>query len=115
MFVRQFNDYSLFTADKLKAIHETGYDKPYDINLLDWIGALFRKDIHPQKTSRFWCSALVGFVLTKVGILAPETDWSIMRPCDFALDGERLNYIGDVRLKDIESLIASAKDIFYEP
>ena len=32
----------------------------------------------PQKTDRFWCSALCGFIYTKCGLLDPKTDWSIL-------------------------------------
>ena len=93
-FVRKPKYYNVFTTEKLKEIHETVYDAPYDINVMDWIYAFFRKDKQPQKTSRFWCSALVGYILTKCGILKEDTDWSIMYPSDFSLSGENLNYKG---------------------
>ena len=76
----------------MKEIHDIVYDKPYDIVPKDWIEALFRKDDKPQKTDRFWCSALVGFIYTKVGILDKSTDWSVMRPSDFSVDLENLNF-----------------------
>tara|TARA_Y100000590_G_scaffold294719_1_gene332110 strand:+ start:303 stop:932 length:630 start_codon:yes stop_codon:yes gene_type:complete len=101
-YVRKFNDYSLFTEEALKEVHDIAYCKPYDINPRDWILALFQWDPTPQLTNRFWCSAFVGLILTKVGILEPETDWTIMRPCDFALDGENLNYNCDVKLLEEE-------------
>ncbi len=101
-FVRKFNDYSLFTEEALKEVHEIAYCKPYDINPRDWIDALFQTDPTPQLTNRFWCSAFVGLILTKVGILVSETDWTIMRPCDFALDGENLHYDKDVKLESEE-------------
>ena len=103
VFVRKFNDYSAFKPEKLKVAYDLSYSKPYDINPKDWIYALFQKDIDPQHTSSFWCSALVGFILVKVGILKADTDWSIMRPCDFALDGENLNYTEETKLLDFES------------
>ena len=110
-FVRKFNDYSLFTDDKLKEVHQVAYDKPYDINPRDWIGALFGNDKHPQHTYSFWCSAFVGFVLTKVGILDSETDWSILRPCDFAIDGENLNWSSDVKLLPEEYKLLTRKSV----
>ena len=57
-----------FQSKTLREIHDTVYDKPYDIVPLDWIEALFRLDTEPQKTNRFWCSALVGYIYTKCGI-----------------------------------------------
>ena len=83
---------NLFTKSKLKQIHDVVYLRPYDINPYDWIQAFFRSDINPRKTDRFWCSALVGYIYTECGILNANTDWSILRPSDFSLDGEDLNY-----------------------
>lgn len=102
IFVRRFSDICLFTNDKLKEAHTIAYDKPYDVYPKDWIEAFKQKDPNPQKTDRFWCSAFVGFVLTKIGILQSYTDWSIMRPCDFALDGEDLKYASDTKLEPVE-------------
>ena len=62
--------------------------------------ALFQKDPEPQKTSRFWCSALVGYIYTNCGLLKSDTDWSIMRPNDFSLAGEKLNFTENVKLSD---------------
>ena len=91
----------------MREIHEVVYDKPYDINPRDWVNALFRRDNHPQQTDSFWCSAFVGYVLTKIGILDSETDWTIMRPSDFALDGENLNYSSYVKLQNEEFKLLS--------
>tara|TARA_Y100000590_G_scaffold179768_1_gene204912 strand:+ start:9842 stop:10471 length:630 start_codon:yes stop_codon:yes gene_type:complete len=77
---------STFTETKLKEIHDVVYNKPYDINPKDWILAIFRRDTEPQKTNRFWCSALVGYIYTKLGILEENTDWSILRPSDFSME-----------------------------
>lgn len=91
-YVRRLEDNSIFTDKVLKQIHEKVYNVPYDINPIDWVLAFFKKDIHPQKVTRFWCSAFVGYILTRVGVLKRNTDWSIMYPSDFALDGENLEY-----------------------
>ena len=91
-YVRRLEDNSIFTDKVLKQIHEKVYNVPYDINPIDWLLAFFKKDIHPQKITRFWCSAFVGYILTRVGVLKKNTDWSIMYPSDFALDGENLEY-----------------------
>jgi hypothetical protein len=101
-FIRKLKNKSVFTNEKLKEIHSVAYDKPYDINILDWIYALFRKDKQPQKTSRFWCSAFVGYIFVKCNILKEDTDWSIMYPNDFSLSGENLNYKSDNKLIENE-------------
>ena len=104
IFVRRVEcEDSLFSPENLLKVHKVVYDKPYDIVPTDWIGALFRKDSRPQKTDRFWCSALIGYIYTKCGLLDENTDWSILRPSDFSLAGESLHFTGDVRLSNSES------------
>ena len=73
-----------FNNANLKNIHNIVYDKPYDIVPKDWIDAIKRQDTDPQKTDRFWCSALVGYIYTKCNVLSNNTDWSILRPSDFS-------------------------------
>jgi len=94
-----------FTEEKLLEIHKIVYEKPYDIMPQDWIQALFRKDSHPQKTNRFWCSALVAYIYTKCGVLNEYTDWSIVRPSDFSLMGENLNFNSNYQLSKEETRI----------
>lgn len=89
-----------FNKEKLKEIHSIVYDKPYDIMPMDWIRALIKIDNKPQKTNRFWCSALIGYIYTKCGILNENTDWTIIRPSDFSLDGENLNYLSEGKLEN---------------
>ena len=93
---------NLFTTEKLLQIHEIVYDKIYDIIPTDQIEAVFRRDDNPQKTSRFWCSALVGYIYTQCGCLHPGTDWSMIRPSDFVED--YLQYINDIELSELTEL-----------
>ena len=95
----------IFNDELLKDIHKKVYDKPYDIVPTDWIEALFRVDTNPQKTDRFWCSALVGYIYTRVGILNMDTDWSILRPNDFSLDGQNLKYSGLCNLENSQNIL----------
>ncbi len=93
VFLRRIEcDDSHFTEENLKKVHSVVYDKPYDIVPKDWIQALFKKDSRPQKTDRFWCSALVGYIYTKCGILDPGTDWSKLSPNDFSLSGQSVTF-----------------------
>ena len=92
----------LFTTEKLSQIHEIVYNKVYDIIPRDWIEAAFRREDNPQKTSRFWCSALVGYIYTQCGCLHPDTDWSLLRPSDFKED--YLEYINGVSMNPIERI-----------
>ena len=86
---------STFNNKKLSKIHNVVYDKPYDLVPTDWIQALVQKDSHPQKTSRFWCSALIGYIYTQCGILNKNTDWTILRPSDFSLVAKILILLTD--------------------
>lgn len=95
-------NFKCFTDENLKKVHEVVYNKPYDFVPKDWLEALIRKDSEPQKTDRFWCSALVGYIYTKCGILDEDTDWSILRPSDFSLAGEKLTFINGNRLENFE-------------
>tara|TARA_B100001989_G_C24528657_1_gene460245 strand:- start:132 stop:740 length:609 start_codon:yes stop_codon:yes gene_type:complete len=92
-YLRSINcDNEKFSVSNLSNVHEVVYKKPYDICPLDWVEAFLGVDINSQKTSRYWCSALVGYIYTKCGILDQETDWSILKPSDFSLDGENLSF-----------------------
>ena len=103
VIIRQINCGSWnFNDIKLKEINNIEYNKPYDIIPTDWFQALISKDINPQKTNRFWCSALVGYIYTKSGILDNSTDWSILRPSDFSLDGENLKFNKNCNLEKSE-------------
>ena len=93
----------IFSANNMLDVYQRHNNvNAYDINPKDWVEALFRIDFDPQKTGRFFCSALVGYVYTKLGILEPNTDWSILRPSDFAIEDENqhINYINGFTLDD---------------
>lgn len=94
IYVRKIKDgKSNINNEKLKEIHKIVYDKPYDICPKDWIEAINRKDSNPQKTDRFWCSALVCYILVQLGFLDKETDWSMMRPCDLSSTTNFLKFV----------------------
>jgi len=107
IYVRRVNCNPLFFSSKhLTDIHKVVYNKRYDVDIVDWIEGIEQKDIEPQKTNSFWCSALVGYIYTKCGLLDPETDWSILRPSDFTLKyNGHLKFINNVVLDDSEEQI----------
>jgi hypothetical protein len=86
--------------EQLEIIHKKVHNKPYDINIFDWLGAYKRYDFTPQKTDRFWCSALIGYIYTKLNIIYPTTDWSILRPSDFSYDKENLVFLNGSLLEE---------------
>ena len=89
----------------LNQIHKDVYNKPYDLLITDWIKAFIQKNNNPQRTDMFWCSALVGYIYTKCGILKEDTDWTILRPCDFSLSSENLTYLNNSYLDNTETRI----------
>ena len=78
--------------ERLSAAHEEVHHKPYDLNPLDWIRAEWNL-IHPleintayQKTSSFWCSALLCYLYGRLGLLEEEMDWSLIAPREFSAE-----------------------------
>jgi hypothetical protein len=86
----------------LKKIHQVVFDKPYDTALSDWIEMYYKKDPNPQKTSRFVCSALVGYIYTQVGLLPEDTDWSMLCPNFFSSENPTMRLRHDARLSTEE-------------
>ena len=94
IYVRRLNKGDTrINTDKLTKIHNVVYNKPYDIDIKDWLEAWDRKDSEPQKTSRFWCSALVAYILVQFGFLDEKTDWSIIRPVDLSSHSTYLDFL----------------------
>lgn len=83
----------IITEDKLKIVHTAVHNKPYDMVPFDWLGGIISYDPEPQKNDRFWCSSLVGFLYSHLGIIHPSIDWSILRPCDFSPEHENLSFV----------------------
>ncbi len=88
----------IFNNEKLKEIHKVVYDKPYDVVVTDWIEAYCKKDRHPQKTSRFFCSAFLGYVYTKLGLFDDTLDWSILYPSYFSTENKTLSLLHEAIL-----------------
>lgn len=77
---------------------KTAYNKvkncPYDLNPCDWIKCYFDEpktleqieatNQRDQKTTTFWCSALVSFVLVVSGFLDKSVPWTVITPYDYS-------------------------------
>ena len=96
-----------FSDKDIMRIHAKVYDKPYDIIPTDWIHALFHIPMH-RRTDTFYCSAFVSYILTQVGILSSDTDWTIVSPEDLSSSGTflkwNISYSPDVVYKDCGDL-----------
>ena len=80
--------------DKLKSIILNVDGIPYDLNPKDWIGARFNIKVIHRQSIRFFCSALVAYVLTNLNMLNTDTDWTIIAPREYSYyEKKRLNFI----------------------
>lgn len=81
--------------EKLINIHKIIHNKPYDFDLVDWIKAALHIDKpdnkKEQKTNSFWCSALVSFVMCKLGFLNKDIPWSIISPKQLGTENKKTN------------------------
>ena len=85
---------ALQLQDGIKAAYAKVKACPYDLNPCDWIRCYFdeRKTLerieannnHNQKTTSFWCSALITFVLAMSGFLDKSVPWTVITPYDFS-------------------------------
>lgn len=65
---------------KLKNIILQTDTKKYDLNPIDWIKAEFNINIGVRKVDRFFCSALVAYIMEQVGHLDKDIDWTYVAP-----------------------------------
>jgi len=96
--------HKIFNINVLREIHQVVYDKPYDVVVADWIEAYCQKDNKPQKTSRFWCSALIGYIYTKLTLLRSDLDWSILTPSFFSNENKSFSMLHGAKLEKEEQI-----------
>jgi hypothetical protein len=99
----------------IKAAYLKTKSCPYDLNPIDWIKCYFdeSKTLEQidasnqcvQKTTSFWCSALVSFILVAGGFLDKTVPWTVITPYDFSafckqrrLTFKYCNFDADVKL-----------------
>ena len=94
VYVRRASPGAAKLFENMKALQDLNAETKhifYDINPCDWIAALFRWRWFKRTTQRFYCSAFVSYILTQLGILPPNTDWTIVSPA--LLSSEKPNSI----------------------
>ena len=68
----------------IEKIYNEIQNKPYDINIWDWIKAYLKIDIgNEHKTNKFWCSALSAFIYNKMNFLK-DVPCTIISPKNFS-------------------------------
>lgn len=92
-----------FFYQKLEELHTIIHNKPYNVNLEDWLVAKLSLDEFDVKslnkcckrgnnTSSFWCSALVTYLYFNLGLLHnKEICWNYIAPKEFTKEGN--NYL----------------------
>lgn len=77
--------------EKLKKIHKVVHGKSYDLDILDFLGANEQIEIsngwfskYSKKTTSFFCSALVGYIYSHLGLLPADTEWTKCEPKTFS-------------------------------
>ena len=91
---------------KLKIIHNTIHNKPYDLNVFDFImtklgitkcdqGSFKYKLLNwigynPRKLDKMYCSSLVAYVYTELGLLDKDTRWTDIFPYYFSSENPNL-------------------------
>lgn len=91
-----------YIEDKIKDIHLMVHNKPYDINICDFLMASVNVKYveEPEKPSKwaimnwlkpnhtrndtYFCSGLVGFIYTYLGLLPSSTKWTECTPAFFS-------------------------------
>ena len=92
--IRFLEPNALQLQDGIKAAYDRVKACPYDLNPCDWIKCYFDEhkpleqieanDHNTQKTTSFWCSALISFVLVVAGVLDKSVPWTMITPYDFS-------------------------------
>ena len=71
---------------KLRKILLKTDSKSYDFDVNDWIKARFDVKIGKRKTNKFFCSALVGYLMEKVKQIHSDIDWTYLSPRRFSVN-----------------------------
>lgn len=93
---------------KLSDIHKNIHNKPYDLNIFDWISAKSNldKEILPnplyKQTKEFWCSALVSYVFHELELIKEDINWTLIAPREYSSDeGKYIHFVCQV---DVEKM-----------
>lgn len=84
--------YDRFTPERLRLLHDAVYGKHYDLDIGHWLAGLVHRLI-PRTTRQFFCSAFVSYALTQVGVLDPDTDWTVVSPAMLSSSCHRLKWL----------------------
>jgi len=90
---------------KLRDAHTIVHNLPYDFDLFDWVNAAgfsWFNCLNPceslckrQRVDKFWCSALVSYILVQLNLLPFNTPWTDISPRDLGSEkgGKNIHFI----------------------
>ena len=88
-------------TQRIKEVHHLVHHKPYDLNPIDWVKGLFNIEIgEVQKKNTFWCSALLGYIYSYLGLLPDTLPWSLISPSEFSSESKVLKFQNCILVKD---------------
>jgi len=101
LFLRKLiNKKNKLNPEVLQKIHESVYDKPYDLNIIDWIDVYYKIQLNKPTIDRFFCSAFIGFIYYQSNIINKNINWDLLKPEDFAPEGKYIiwnnTFLGDL-------------------
>lgn len=101
LFLRKLiNKQNKLNPEVLHKIHESVYDKPYDLNIIDWIDVYYKIQLNKPTIDRFFCSAFIGFIYSQSNIINKNINWDLLKPSDFAPEGKYIiwnsTFLGDL-------------------
>lgn len=85
---------------KFIKVHYQVHEKPYDLNLYDWLCAEYNincplpEENRFKLTTTFWCSALASYVLCELGVIQNKINWSLIAPREFSPEGKLIFLCG---------------------
>jgi hypothetical protein len=69
--------------------YQSVYDAPYDDNVIDLFKAVLGINLGDnQRTDDFFCSAVVTYIYTKLGIFPTDIQWDLIEPKDYTPNGK---------------------------
>lgn len=72
---------------ELTSIHNSFHNKPYDWNPYDLLNTVLRfKNADNQRNNNFFCSSLVAYIYTKLGLFNDNEQWDLITPSFFSTD-----------------------------
>ncbi len=95
-------------------IHKEVHNKPYDTNPLHWFESLLNVKLsNVHMTNRFFCSALVTYVYSKLDLVDVNIPWDMIRPKDLGTENiltNRIKFINctidnEIGIKKYESYV----------